>query len=121
VIGEVAVAGLEVEALHVPCRLPSTPLDLWGRLAPKLVLNTVSTASMGKLGRLVSNWMANVETSNKKLIDRGTRLVAELAGLDYKTACQELHRTMAEQRASARPVQPRVSPVAATLKRLAHG
>jgi N-acetylmuramic acid 6-phosphate etherase len=119
VIGEAAPEGVE-ETLHVPCRLTATPLGLWDRLAAKLVLNTVSTATMGKLGRLVSNWMANVECSNKKLIDRGTRLVAELAGLDYETACHELHRTIAEQSATARPGQPRVSPVAATLQRLQH-
>jgi N-acetylmuramic acid 6-phosphate etherase len=107
--------------LRVPCVLRATPLGLWHRLAAKLVLNTVSTATMGRLGRLVSNWMANVDTSNKKLIDRGTRLVAELAGLDYETACLELHRTIADQRAHAQPGQPRVSPVAETVRRLRRG
>ncbi len=110
-------AGVE-QVLRVPCRIVPTPLRLWDRLATKLVLNTLSTATMGKLGRLVSNWMANVETSNKKLIDRGTRLVAELAGLDYETACIELHRTIAELQATVRPGDARVSPVAATVKRL---
>ncbi|MBD3292671.1 MAG: hypothetical protein GF393_07075 [Armatimonadia bacterium] len=62
--------------------------------------------------------MANVECSNKKLIDRGTRLVAELAGLDYETACHELHRTIAEMKATANPGDERVSPVAATVERL---
>lgn len=104
--------------LHVPCRLISTPLGLWDRLAAKLVLNTVSTATMGRMGRLVSNWMVNVECSNKKLIDRGTRLVAELTGLDYADACVELHRTIAEQRASVEPGATRISPVALTLQRL---
>lgn len=118
-IGEAAadLGGVE-QALHVPCRLTATPLGLWDRLAAKLVLNTVSTATMGKLGRLVSNWMANVECSNKKLIDRGTRLVSELTGVDYETACVELHRTIAEQQANARPGQARVSPVAETVRRL---
>jgi N-acetylmuramic acid 6-phosphate etherase len=122
VIGDAAgpVAGT-ARTLHVPCRLTPTPLGLWDRLAAKLVLNTISTATMGRLGRLVSNWMANVECSNKKLIDRGTRLVSELAGLDYETACIELHRTIAEQQTNARPGQARVSPVAATLQRLGRG
>jgi N-acetylmuramic acid 6-phosphate etherase len=119
VIGATAAAPAGVEqVLRVPCRIAPTALRLWDRLATKLVLNTVSTATMGKLGRLVSNWMANVETSNKKLIDRGTRLVAELAGLDYETACIELHRTIAELQATARPGDARVSPVAATVERL---
>lgn len=119
VIGE---AGANVEGVsamvYVPCRLPSTPLRLWDRLAAKLVLNTVSSATMGKLGRLISNWMVNVDTSNKKLIDRGTRLVAELSGLDYETACYELHRTIAEQKEFSDPSQPRLSPVAETVNRL---
>jgi N-acetylmuramic acid 6-phosphate etherase len=119
VIGEEAatVEGVE-RTLRVPCRLTETPLRLWDRLATKLVLNTVSTASMGKLGRLVSNWMVNVECSNKKLIDRGTRLVAELTGLGYEAACHELHLTIAEQSATAGMGHPRVSPVAVTLERL---
>jgi hypothetical protein len=109
---------VEHETLHIPCELPPTALRLWERLGVKLALNTISTATMGRLGRLVSNWMAHVETSNKKLIDRGTRLVAELTGLDYKTACQELHRTIDEMQAAARPGDDRVSPVAATVERL---
>lgn len=111
-------APAEAADIRIPCRLPRTALALTGRLAAKLVMNTISTATMGKLGRLVSNWMANVECSNKKLIDRGTRLVAELTGVDYETACYELHRTIVEQRANAVPGQPRVSPVAATVQRL---
>ncbi|MHB8996245.1 MAG: N-acetylmuramic acid 6-phosphate etherase family protein [Armatimonadota bacterium] len=116
----VVIGGTEASAgtLHVPCRLTSTPLGLWDRLAAKLVLNTISSATMGKLGRLVSNWMANVECSNKKLIDRGTRLVSELTGLDYEAACVELHRTIAEQKATAKPGQARISPVAQTVQRL---
>lgn len=106
------------EALRLPCQLPVSPFGLWRRLATKLVLNTVSTATAGKLGRLVSNWMANVDCSNKKLIDRGTRLVAELAGVDYETACVELHRTIATQQADPQPGQERISPVAETIARL---
>jgi N-acetylmuramic acid 6-phosphate etherase len=105
-------------SVHVPCRLASTPLGLWRRLAAKLVLNTVSTATMGCLGRLSSNWMANVEPTNKKLIDRGTRLIAELAGVDYEAACHALHQTMADLRKTTMPGQERPSPVAVTIDRL---
>lgn len=118
VIGDTSAAVAGADTLHVPCRLTSTPLKLWDRLAAKLVLNTISTATMARLGRLISNWMAHVETSNKKLIDRGTRLVAELTGLSYEDACLELHYTIADQRANAEPGRPRVSPVAATVERL---
>ena len=119
VIGADAPAIPEVESvLHVPCRLTSTPLGIWDRLAAKLVLNSVSTATMGSLGRLTSNWMANVETSNKKLIDRGTRLVAELAGVSYETACYALFETFEELAKSTVPGQERPSPVAVTIRRL---
>ncbi|MGM0493185.1 MAG: sugar phosphate isomerase [Armatimonadota bacterium] len=122
VIGDAAdLPAADEQDLLIPCRLPPTALHLWERLGVKLVLNTVSTATMGRLGRLVSNWMANVETSNKKLIDRGTRLVAELTGLDYASACRELHRTIAEIEERARPGDERVSPVAATVERLGRG
>ena len=89
---------------HVAVRPAASPLRLYDRLAMKLVLNNVSTATMARLGRLVSNWMAHVEPTNKKLIDRGTRLVAELAGVDYPTACYALHETIEEL---ARTLQPR--------------
>ena len=68
------------EVFRVPVDLPSSPIKLWHHLAIKLVLNTVSTATMARMGRVFGNWMVHVETTNKKLIDRGTRLIAELAG-----------------------------------------
>jgi N-acetylmuramic acid 6-phosphate etherase len=79
---------------HVPCRLPSSPLDLWGRLAIKMTLNAVSTATCCRLGRVDSNWMVYVQTSNKKLIDRASRLIAELAGVSYDLACYALFDTL---------------------------
>ncbi len=119
VIGTAAPALPDVACqFHIPCRLVSTPLGLWERLAAKLVLNTVSTATMGCLKRLTSNWMANVETTNKKLIDRGSRLVSELAEVDYQTACHALHQTLEELRQSANPGGEKPSPVAVTIARL---
>ena len=70
------------------------------------------------MGRLTSNWMAHVEPTNKKLIDRGTRLVSELAGVDYKTACYALYETMEEISRTTKPGQERPSPVAITIARL---
>jgi N-acetylmuramic acid 6-phosphate etherase len=106
------------KVLHIPCTIVSTPLGLWTRLASKLVLNTVSTATMGCCGRLVGNWMAHVDTSNKKLIDRGTRLIVELAGVDYVTACHELHKTIENLKLSASAGEEKPSPVAETVRRL---
>ncbi len=103
--------------IHVPCRPPPSLLRLWEHLAIKLVFNTISTATAARLGRLRGNWMAFVETTNKKLIDRGTRLVAELCGLDYTAACIALHATMAEMAAMPEPERKKHSPVALTVER----
>lgn len=103
---------------HVPVRPSASPLGLYDRLAMKLVLNNVSTATMARLGRLISNWMAYVEPTNKKLIDRGTRLVAEIAGVDYATACYALHETIEELARTLTPGEEKPSPVALTIARL---
>ena len=117
-MGPARVADLNVTCWHVPLRLAASPLHLWDRLAAKLVLNTVSTATMARMGRLVSNWMAYVEPTNKKLIDRGTRLIAELAGVDYETACHALFETIDRQTQNLKPGEEKPSPVAETIERL---
>ncbi len=89
--------------LAMPLIAPEkSPLDLMEHLGLKLVLNTVSTASMVLLGRVTGNWMSWVDLSNKKLIDRGTRLVAELGKTDYETACNALFEAKAEHNPSER-------------------
>lgn len=110
--------GLAASVWHVPVRIWESPLGLGERLALKLVLNTVSTATMARLGRLRSNWMAHVDPTNKKLIDRGTRLVAGLCGVDYRSACVALHETMEVLERTCPPGQEKPSPVAATIARL---
>ncbi len=67
-----------------------SPLHLLNHMALKLALNTVSTGTMVKLGRVSGNWMSHVSISNKKLIDRGIRLIAELGNLSYSEACSAL-------------------------------
>jgi len=52
----------------------------------KLVLNMISTALMIKIGRVKGNKMVNMQLSNTKLVDRGTRYVAEGLGIDYEQA-----------------------------------
>jgi N-acetylmuramic acid 6-phosphate etherase len=106
---------------HVPVRPSASPLRLYNRLALKLVLNNVSTATMARLGRASSNWMVYVEPTNKKLIDRSTRLVAELAGVDYNTACYALFETIELIAQTVKPGQERPSPVARTIERLRAG
>lgn len=104
--------------LAVRCHLAASPLGLWERLAAKLVFNTLSTAAMGRMGRLVSNWMAFVETTNKKLVDRGSRLVSEMTGLPYGEACVALHETLCEWENLPEPKHKTISPVAWTVERV---
>jgi len=55
--------------------------------ATKLVLNTITTLTMAGLGKIHGNLMVDVNTSaNAKLVDRGERLVMEIAGVDRETA-----------------------------------
>jgi len=45
--------------------------------AQKLVLNMISTAVMITLGRVKGNKMVDMQLSNNKLVDRGTRMIME--------------------------------------------
>ncbi|MBL8010978.1 MAG: N-acetylmuramic acid 6-phosphate etherase [Flavobacteriales bacterium] len=54
--------------------------------AQKLVLNMISTAVMIRLGRVKGNRMVDMQLSNVKLIDRGTRMVMEGLGIGYDEA-----------------------------------
>ncbi|WP_419211040.1 N-acetylmuramic acid 6-phosphate etherase [Maribacter sp. X9] len=52
----------------------------------KLALNMISTALMIKIGRVKGNKMVNMQLSNDKLVDRGTRYIVEGLGIDYSEA-----------------------------------
>ncbi|MGZ4043577.1 MAG: N-acetylmuramic acid 6-phosphate etherase [Bacteroidia bacterium] len=55
--------------------------------AQKLVLNMISTSAMIKLGRVKGNKMVDMQLSNNKLVDRGTKMVMKNTGLtDYEKA-----------------------------------
>ncbi|MBL7077856.1 MAG: sugar phosphate isomerase [Kiritimatiellae bacterium] len=88
----------------------TSPLRLWEHLAVKLVMNTVSTATMAQLGYVAGNWMVHVSASNKKLIDRSIRLIASQTGMSYDHACHELFVTLESPTGA--------SPVAETIERL---
>ncbi len=46
----------------------------------------ISTTIMIELGRVKGNKMVNMQLSNQKLIDRGTRMIIEELHLDYENA-----------------------------------
>lgn len=54
--------------------------------AEKMVLNMITTSAMIQLGRVRGNRMVNMQLTNQKLIDRGTRMIMEELRLDYEQA-----------------------------------
>ncbi|MBI1257927.1 MAG: N-acetylmuramic acid 6-phosphate etherase [Chloroflexi bacterium] len=54
--------------------------------AQKLVLNMLSTGTMVKLGKVYGNLMVDVRPSNVKLVDRASRIISQIAGVDYEEA-----------------------------------
>ena len=62
-------------------------------LAIKLIFNILSTATMAKMGRVWGNWMIQVLPTNKKLIDRSTRIIANLANIPYEQANLEFFKS----------------------------
>ena len=49
--------------------------------AQKLMLNMISTAVMIRLGRVEGNKMVNMQLTNNKLVDRGTRMIVQETGI----------------------------------------
>ena len=58
--------------------------------ALKMVLNMISTSLMIRMGRIHDNRMVNMQLTNAKLVDRGTRMLQDYLGLDYDEAKQRL-------------------------------
>ena len=86
-IGEFA-AKWNPDCITVLVPVPQTDLLLNGvmRVGLKMLLNTLSTCTMVRLGRVMGNYMIWVVPSNLKLIDRATRYIQKLTGLDYAAA-----------------------------------
>ncbi len=58
--------------------------------ATKLVLNTLTTASMIKMGKVYENLMVDLQVKNEKLKDRAERIIMTITELDRNTACKLL-------------------------------
>ncbi|NIP23404.1 MAG: sugar phosphate isomerase [Phycisphaerae bacterium] len=106
------------ELFHFQCVLPDSPLQLWHHIAVKLILNTISTATMALMGRVVGNAMIWLSPSNKKLIDRGSRLISQLTGCSYEQACIELHKAMEEVESRSQQAEEVPSPVALAIEHI---
>lgn len=60
--------------------------------AQKMVLNMLSTSAMVRVGRVYENWMVGVALTNRKLKQRGARILEEIAGLSASAAKHALRR-----------------------------
>jgi N-acetylmuramic acid 6-phosphate etherase len=54
--------------------------------ATKLVLNTLTTGAMVRLGKTYGNLMVDLQTWNQKLVDRGERIVMAVTSIDRAAA-----------------------------------
>lgn len=54
--------------------------------AQKMVLNMITTTVMIKLGRVKGNKMVNMQLTNKKLIERGTRMIVDELNIQREAA-----------------------------------
>jgi len=104
------------QSILIPFRITKTRMNLFEHLVIKLIFNTISTGSMAHLGRVVGNWMIQVDATNKKLIDRATRIIQHFSGKSYEESCIELHMTMCDPEIDRKTFE--VSYVIQTLKRM---
>lgn len=120
---EAFLASWHPECLSVLVPVPKGDFLLDGvtRVGVKTLLNTLSTCTMVRLGRVMGNYMIWVVPSNLKLIDRSTRYIQKLSGSNYRDANLLLFEVLeyVEPRMKADQAYPPVVGVA--VMRLRHG
>jgi len=79
----VLAMSLEPEILTGSTRLKSGT-------ATKLILNIITTLSMVRNGKVISNLMVDVKATNEKLRDRAIRILMELTGWDRQKSQESL-------------------------------
>ncbi len=92
-MGNIGKGKLYENEIKIPVKLKRTSNELLTHLMVKLAFNTVSTGTMAKMGRVWGNWMIQVLPTNKKLIDRSTRIIANIAGIPYEEALEEFFKS----------------------------
>jgi len=110
--------GDEIADFRINCSPVDSILNLMEHMAVKIFLNTVSTGTMVLMGRVTSNWMSWVEVSNKKLRDRGIRLISELCEVSYEEACYALHESLEELKDFDVKSRENLSPVQYTIRKV---
>ena len=61
--------------------------------AQKMILNMLSTGAMIRIGKTYENYMIDVRMMNEKLIDRGCRIVSEIAKIPYEKATEYIEKS----------------------------
>jgi N-acetylmuramic acid 6-phosphate etherase len=83
---------------HIPIAINVGPEFVTGSTrmksgtSQKLVLNMISTALMIKIGRVKGNKMVDMQLSNNKLVDRGTRYLVDALDMPYEEAEKALKK-----------------------------
>lgn len=80
-----AVADFPIEVITGP-EFVTGSTRMKAGTAQKLVLNMISTSVMIQLGRVLDNKMVDMQLTNEKLIDRGTKMLMREFAWDYKRA-----------------------------------
>ena len=70
--------------------------------AQKMVLNMISTTLMIRLGRVQGNRMVNMQLTNAKLVDRGTRMIEDSLWVGYEEAREMLLKAGSVKKAMER-------------------
>jgi N-acetylmuramic acid 6-phosphate etherase len=58
--------------------------------AQKMILNMISTTVMIQLGRVEDNIMVNMQLTNKKVVNRGVKMLMEKSGITSETKAKQL-------------------------------
>lgn len=88
-IGKIADIAIEIE---VGPEVLTGSSRLKAGTAQKLVCNMLTTGAMARLGYVYSNLMVNLHLTNKKLLERGIRIIETLAEVDHDMAEQTLNK-----------------------------
>lgn len=86
-----AVAGLAIVVITGP-EVVTGSTRMKAGTATKLVLNTITTGAMIRLGKTYGNLMVDLQATNVKLTDRSERIVAEVCGVSRDDARAVIHR-----------------------------
>ena len=113
--GQIPAEKIAKDEIRIPVELPRTCTDIMYHLLVKVAFNCLSTGTMAKMGRVYGNWMVQVLPTNKKLIDRSSRIIANLGKVPYEKAVEEFFYSYYNRKPED---EYRESYVVETLKRL---